>query len=179
MNIVLLKHGKKYTADDVNRQAKVLQKYTQHKIFCFTEDPKDVIIDCIEIQPKPKLVRWWNKMHLFRDDFPLEGKCVLFDLDVEIVSDPFVFMENIPWDIPTFMEDYWKIDLHYKEHSYDTMLNSSVLAWTKGANTDIWDLFSSNIDYHTRKYKGIDRFFWHENTEWNKFDNGIHESVLI
>ena len=79
MNIVLLKHGTKYTSDDVNKQVKSLKKHTDNDIFCFTEDPKDVIIDCIDIPRKPKLVRWWNKMHLFRDDFPLHGQCGLFD----------------------------------------------------------------------------------------------------
>ena len=82
MNIILLKHGTKYFADDVNFQAKVLKKFTNYDIFCFTEDPKDVIIKTIPIQSKPKLRKWWNKMHLFRDNFPLSGKCVLFDLDV-------------------------------------------------------------------------------------------------
>ena len=71
MNIILLKHGKKYSAADVNRQALSLRKYTNEKIYCFTEDPTDVVIDCIEIPRKPKLVRWWNKLHLFRDNFPL------------------------------------------------------------------------------------------------------------
>ena len=99
MNIVLLKHGSKYTSDDVNKQAKSLKKYTDNDIFCFTEDPKDVIIDCIDIPRKPKLVRWWNKMHLFRDDFPLHGQCVLFDLDILIENNPFEYIEKIDWKL--------------------------------------------------------------------------------
>ena len=94
MNIILLKHGTKYSATDVNRQALSLQKYTNEKIYCFTEDPTEVIIDCIEIPRKPKLAKWWNKMNLFRDDFPLSGECVLFDLDIEIQENPFVYIEK-------------------------------------------------------------------------------------
>ena len=118
-------------------------------------------------------------MHLFRDNFPLTGKCVLFDLDVEIKTDPFEYIKDIDFSTPTFMRDDWKKDLHYKKHSYETELNSSVLAWTAHKNTYIWDLFSKNIDYNTRKYKGIDRFFWNEIKDWNTFDSGIHKSVIV
>lgn len=179
MNVILLKHGTKYTAEDVNLQAQALQKYTQHKIFCFTENPKDVIVNCIDIPNKPKLVRWWNKMHLFSSTFPLQGKCVLFDLDVKIKDNPFEYLKNINWDNPTFMHDYWKVNLKRSQHAYDTELNSSVLAWSAHKNTYIWDLFANNIDYNTRKYKGIDRFFWNENIKWETFDNGIHNAVII
>ena len=180
MNIILLKHGNKYSADDVNKQAQSLKKFTDYNIFCFTEDPKDVIIDYITPIPKaPRLMRWWNKMHLFRDDFALSGKCVLFDLDIEINENPFPYIENIDWSTPTFLKDDWKKDLYYTQHSYETELNSSVLAWSAGKSHDIWKLFSSNIDYYTRKYKGIDRFFWNENIEWNTFDNRINRTITL
>ena len=65
----------------------------------------------------------------------------------------------------------------FREHSYNTELNSSILAWTSHHNTYIWDIFSKNIDYHTRKYKGIDRFFWHEDIEWRQFDHGISNTI--
>ena len=45
MNIILLKHGNKYSAEDVNRQAEKLMNYADYNIFCLTEDPKNVIID--------------------------------------------------------------------------------------------------------------------------------------
>ena len=61
--------------------------------------------------------------------------------------------------------------------AYDTELNSSVLAWTSKQNSYIWNIFSKNIDYHTRKYKGIDRFFWHEKIEWRSFDDGIYNTI--
>ena len=71
MNIILLKHGKKYTAQDVNQQAVSLRKYTDYPIYCFTEDPENVIIDCIPIPNKPKLAKWWNKLHAFRQDLEI------------------------------------------------------------------------------------------------------------
>ena len=177
MNIILLKHGTKYCAEDVNKIYHSLKNYTSANFYCFTEDKTNVIIDCIDIPRKPKLMRWWNKMHLFREDFELKGKCVLFDLDIKILSDPFSYINNIDWNYPTFMRDAWKKDKFFRKHSYDTELNSSILAWTSQQNSYIWDIFSKNIDYNTRKYKGIDRFFWHEKIEWRTFDNGIYDTI--
>lgn len=179
MNIILLKHGTKYNANDVNKIYYSLKDYTSANFYCFTEDKTDVIIDCINIPPKPKLMRWWNKMHLFREGFDLEGKCVLFDLDIKILSNPFPYINNIDWNYPTFMRDAWKSDKFFSEHAYDTELNSSVLAWTSKQNSYIWNIFSKNIDYHTRKYKGIDRFFWHEKIQWRNFDNGIYNTIDV
>ena len=177
MNIILLKHGIKYSAEDVNKIYVSLSPYTSAKFYCFTEDKTDVIINCIDIPAKPKLMRWWNKMHLFRKDFELQGKCVLFDLDIKILSDPFPYINNIDWNYPTFMRDPWKKDKFYRKHSYNTELNSSVLAWTSRKNSYIWEIFTKNIDYNTRKYKGIDRFFWNEDIQWRSFDDGIYNTI--
>ena len=177
MNIILLKHGKKYTADDVNRQAEAIKKYCDYPIFCFTEDPKDVIIDTIPIPDKPKLAKWWNKLHVFRSDFRLVDPCVLFDLDISITGDPVPYLEQIDWRVPHFMRDHWKEDLQWNKHAYETMLNSSVMAWTPGRNTEYWWWFEQNIDYNTRKYKGIDRYIWDHDFQWGTFDIGIHDCI--
>ena len=79
-------------------------------------------------------------MHLFREDFELEGKCILFDLDIKILSNPFSYIRNVDWNYPTFMKDPWKKDKFFRKHSYDTELNSSILAWTSRKNSYIWDV---------------------------------------
>ena len=43
MKIILLKHGDKYNAEDVNRQAEKIREYCDHEILCLTEDPTGVI----------------------------------------------------------------------------------------------------------------------------------------
>jgi hypothetical protein len=179
MNIILLKHGKKYSADDVNRQAEKLMNYADYPIFCFTEDPKDVIIDCIEIPRKPKLMRWWNKLHVYRHDFELSGRCVMFDLDMDIIKNPFPYIENIDWRYPTFIKDYWKEDMYWESHAYETKLNSSIMAWTAHRNTEYWWWFEQNIDYNTRKYKGMDRYIWDYDFNYKTFDKAIHETIIL
>ena len=94
-----------------------------------------------------------------------------------IENNPFEYSEKIDWKYPTFIRRKFKMEKFFREHSYDTELNSSILAWTSHHNTYIWDIFSKNIDYHTRKYKGIDRFFWHEDIEWRQFDHGISNTI--
>mgnify|MGYP000318395539 CR=1 FL=1 len=179
MNIILLKHGKKYSADDVNRQAEKLMNYADYPIFCFTEDPKDVIIDCIEIPRKPKLMRWWNKLNVYRHDFELSGRCVMFDLDMDIIKNPFPYIENIDWRYPTFIKDYWKEDMYWESHAYETKLNSSIMAWTAHRNTEYWWWFEQNIDYNTRKYKGMDRYIWDYDFNYKTFDKAIHETIIL
>ena len=179
MKIILLKHGKKYTANDVNRQAEKLMNYADYPIFCFTEDPKDVIIDCVPLPKKPKLMKWWNKLHVYRHDFVLSDKCVMFDLDMDIIKNPFPYIENIDWRIPHFIHDYWKKDLSYQPHAYETEINSSIMAWTAHRNTEYWRQFEQNIDYNTRKYAGVDRYIWDKKFNYGTFDNEIHSTVIL
>ena len=61
MKIILLKHGDKYTANDVNCQAEKIRKYCDYEILCLTEDPTDVIIGITPIPERPRLTKWWNK----------------------------------------------------------------------------------------------------------------------
>ena len=42
MNIILLKHGTKYSADDVNKIYHSLKDYTSANFYCFTEDKKEI-----------------------------------------------------------------------------------------------------------------------------------------
>lgn len=179
MNVILLKHGSKYKANDVNRIAEVLLHYADYSIYCLTEDSTGVEIECIPIPKKPKLMRWWNKLHVYRDDFILDGPCVMFDLDIDIIANPFQYIETIDWKYPTFIEDSHKQDLYYKNHAYETMLNSSIMAWTSHNNPEYWDIFSENIDYYTRKYKGIDRYVWDQKLEYRKFDDGIRSTIVL
>ena len=179
MNIILLKHGKKYSAHDVNRQAEILMNYADYPIYCLTEDPKDVIIECLPIPNKPNLTRWWNKLHVFRHDFVLGDRCVMFDLDIDIIDNPFPYIESIDWRVPHFIKDHWKEDMYWESHAYETMLNSSIMAWTAYRNTEYWYWFEKNIDYNTRKYKGMDRYIWDYDFNYKTFDKEIHETIIL
>lgn len=175
MNIVFVKHGSKYSAEHVNRLSDQLIKYyPTANFYCYTEDSTGVKIPVIPIFKRPTLKFWWNKLALFSKDFPVEGKCLYFDLDMDIKSD---FKDYIAWDGLTVLRDYWKDDLYMAPHAYDVHINSSIITWTAGEQAHVWEHFLSNKDYFMRKYVGIDRFLIHEQIALNNFKDGIVNSV--
>lgn len=175
LNIIFVKHGNKYTAEHVNRLAHQLFKYyPTANFYCYTEDATGVEIPIIPIFKKPTLKFWWNKLAMFSADFPVIGKCLYFDLDMDIQSD---FTNYIQWDGLTVIRDYWKNDLYMAPHAYDVHINSSIITWIAGEQTHVWEHFLSNKDYFMRKYVGIDRFLIHEKIKLNNFKDGIVNSV--
>lgn len=174
-NIIFVKHGTKYTAAHVNRlYHQLTQYYPDAKYYCYTEDPTDVEIECIPCFKRPSLRFWWNKLAMFSRDFPVEGKCLFFDLDMDIKDD---FTHLIKWDGLTVLRDYWKDDKYMPPHAYDVHINSSIITWTAGEQCHIWDHFLSGKDYFMRKYVGIDRFLIHEKFTVNHFEQGLVNSV--
>ena len=175
INIILVKHGNKYSAEHVNKLANELFKYYPvANFYCYTDDPSGVEITTIPVFKKPILKYWWNKLAMFSTDFPVKGKCLYFDLDMDIKTD---FSNFINWNGLTVLNAYWKKDMYMAKHSYDVKINSSIITWTAGEQSHIWDRFISNSDYYMRKYEGIDRFLVHEGFDINTFDDGIVNSI--
>ena len=175
LNIIFVKHGDKYHAEHVNRLAKQLfEYYPTANYYCYTEDPVGVEIKTSPCFKKPKLKYWWNKLAMFSKDFPVEGKCLYFDLDMDIKEDPRCL---IKWNKLTILKDYWKDDLYMAPHAYDVRINSSIITWIAGEQDHVWKHFLSNKDYFMRKYPGIDRFLVHEKIRHNTFEPGLVNSV--
>ena len=175
-HIVFVKHGDKYNHKHVNRLFEQCFLYwPDAKYFCYTENKKGInaAVNIIPIG-KPSLKLWWNKLSMFREDFPVKGKCLYFDLDMDIQKDPY---ELITWDGLTVINAYWKRDMFMRKHAYDVRINSSIITWESKQQRHIWEHFMTNRDYFMRKYKGIDRFLVHENFDVNTFDDGIVNSV--
>lgn len=174
-NIIFVKHGDKYDPGHVNRLRDQLREYYHDaQYFCYTDNPLNVEIECIPCFEKPALKFWWNKLAMFSKDFPLEGKCLYFDLDMDIKEDPSNF---IKWDGLTILDAYWKKDMYIAPHAYDVSINSSIITWVAGEQDHIWEKFMSNRDYYMRKYPGIDRFLVHEKIKFNTFEHGLVNSV--
>ena len=178
INIVFVKHGTKYSAKHVNKLVGQLKQYYPNaSYYCYTEDPTNVHIATIPVLKRPSLKVWWNKLALFSKDFPLEGPCLFFDLDMDIKSDPSSYITNFTG--LTVCEDYYKVGKpqYTIPHAYDVTINSSVIAWTAGEQTHIWKHFLTNKDYFMRKYTGMDRFLVHEGFELKTFKTGLVNSV--
>tara|TARA_B110000259_G_scaffold187994_1_gene244371 strand:- start:89 stop:682 length:594 start_codon:yes stop_codon:yes gene_type:complete len=174
-NIIFVKHGDKYNAKHVNRLLEQLHDYYPGvNYYCYTDNPEGVLAECIPCFEKPSLKFWWNKLAMFSKDFPVKGRCLYFDLDMDIKSDP---SQYINWDGLTILDAYWKKDMYMAPHAYDVSINSSIITWVAGEQDHIWEKFMSNRDYYMRKYPGIDRFLVHEQITFNTFDHGIVSSV--
>lgn len=175
MNIIFVKHGDKYNYKHVNRlSSQLIKYYPSAKFYCYTEDPHGIAIPIIPCFKKPTLRFWWNKLAMFSKDFPVEGKCLFFDLDMDIKEDP---SHLITWNGLTILKDYWKDDMYFTKHAYDVHINSSVITWIAGEQSHVWEHFLTNKDYFMRKYPGMDRFIVHENIPHNTFEHGIVNSV--
>jgi len=175
-NIIFVKHGDKYNHNHVNRlYSQLLEYYPSSNYYCYTENPGLVNTKIIPIFKRPTLRFWWNKLAMFSKDFPVKGTCLYFDLDMDIKKDFCSFIND--YEGLTVLKDYWKEDLFYRKHSYDVRINSSIITWTAGEQSNVWDHFLSNKDYFTRKYPGIDRFLVYEGFELKTFGDGLVNSV--
>ena len=185
-NIICVKWGEKYSVKHVIDLIQSLKKYNnKFSYICYTDRDADILeqndIITIPIPNKPLLKKWWNKLKLFDETFPVSGKNLYFDLDVKINSDPFYIIEHIDWSKLTVVDCHWKKSNLYKRLSnYDVDINSSILAWdtNKSDIHGLWDHFynSGYKDYFLRKYVGIDRYIVHEDFEYNTFPHDFIQS---
>jgi hypothetical protein len=98
MNVIFVKWGTKYSSEDVNTLYNNLKKYNnKHTYYCYTDNSEglDKHIDVIWIPSSPRLKKWWNKLRMFAQEFPLEGKCMFFDIDTVVMNNPFKVLDQI------------------------------------------------------------------------------------
>lgn len=180
MNIIFVKWGTKYSSEDVNNLFSNLKKYNNtYSYYCYTDNPQGLNkhIGVIWIPSSPILKKWWNKLRMFAQEFPLEGECMFFDIDTVIKNDPFKILDQVDFKKLTIIDCHWKKDPIYdRATNYDVKINSSVITWTAGDHVKLWDHFLTNKDYFLRKYVGIDRFIVHENYSYNTFPDTYIQS---
>jgi len=184
INVICVKWGTKYSASDVNRLKRNVEKYLTlpHKFICYTEDPTDLECDTISIPPDNDLEVWWNKLAMFQKDF-VEGTCLFFDIDV-VIQNNIDHITDYLSDNLTMVRAYWKGDFvtdgssPKEKERWDMYVNSSCLLWKAGSLDYIWDYFDENADYYMIKYKGIDRFLFHEGFDLDFFPQGLIYSRL-
>jgi hypothetical protein len=180
MNVIFVKWGTKYSSEDVNTLYNNLKKYNnKHTYYCYTDNSEglDKHIDVIWIPSSPRLKKWWNKLRMFAQEFPIEGKCMFFDIDTVIKNDPFKILDQIDFNKLTILDCPWKTDpIYSRATNYDVRIASGVITWTAGNHTEMWENFISNKDYFLRKYKGIDRYIVHENYSYETFPHTYIQS---
>ncbi len=165
IDFVCLKWGTKYTAEFVNKLDSMLSRNVSvpYQLHCMTEDKTGILphIEIIDLPDLP-LYKWWWKMLLFDDNFPIKDG-IFLDLDMIIQKDiTFLYQTrrslmkvlHTNW-IDLEEQKKWTIGDNYKYCS----INSSVMCWNKFTNKHfIWEDFINNREKIMFLYKGIDNW---------------------
>ena len=133
----------------------------------YTEEMAQALDVDIIYRGNPRIPGVWNKLAML-DEFT-DGEYFFIDVDT-FRRAPLPKIEIT--DKLMIWSDTWKDIDDYPKHSYNTILNSSIMAW-KGDHSYIWNHFHKNRDYYMRKYKGIDRFLYWEDIEYDIIPDGI------
>lgn len=173
-NIITVKWGDKYSAEDVNKLYD-----PRYDFYCYTDDPKG-LHESIKVLPiEGSLEIYWNKLALFQKDFGnIKGRILYLDLDVVIQNNIAPLFE---YDKFTLIKCYWKPykELHKTGIRNDMNINSSVMVWNANENIHIWEHFNSDPEWFMLNYKGIDGFMFHEGVTSQYFEKNLIYSRLF
>ena len=145
----------------------------------YTKEMEDYIHDqfpnCEHVRYRGELVDLpgvWNKLALFK--LPFKGSTLYIDLDTKIRD---INLPELKTDKLMLLSSYWKRDnpKFYEPERKDTVLNSSVMYWETDQSY-IFDKFMKKKDYYINKYRGIDRFIFWEDIDYEVLPDGICSS---
>lgn len=138
ITVLCVRFGNKYGREYVERLRNMVSRHltVDYEFACLTDDQHSIDDVRTIYQPNANYARgWWHKVHMFDPGLPLSGRILYFDLDVVICNNIdrlAVFKPNSFVGIHDFNRKF------YASWQY---LNSSVLAWNHGVESDIWRRF--------------------------------------
>jgi hypothetical protein len=161
VNFVCLKWGTKYDASFVNRLYTMIVRnckvpFTLH---CCTEDPSGIHPE-INIIPLPNydLESFWYKVWITSNEFPVEGKCIFFDLDIVIQNDLSKLIEYECNDKIMVLKAQWRWNSIRKGMPM-TKINSSVMIWDNTKRTDtMFSTMMTDPEFYMFRYNGNDDY---------------------
>ena len=140
ISILCVRFGTKYGIDYVEKLRNMVSRNltVPYEFVCLTDDPTPIKDVRIILQKNSGYVRgWWHKVHMFDPHLALNGRILYMDLDVVVCG-------NIDKLVTTYKHEFLGIrDFNRKFYKSWKNLNSSVLSWTHGTQTHIWDQFCS------------------------------------
>ena len=181
-NIVCMKWGDKYDDSYVEKLKEQCEANCSvpFNFWCFTEKPeKDYHIKLWNPGPICHLYDhdrgyfWaYRKCYMFRshqlegDDsyFPTNSKILFLDLDVIIHQDLKYFFD-LPNDKPWIVRGWWNdpiiVRKNYARYK-STVINSSIILWTKGQMIPVWEHVRENAEILFFTYPSLDNYFAHQ-----------------
>ena len=160
ISILCVRFGKRYGKEYVERLRNMVSRHISlpYEFICLTDDPEPIDGVRLIVQPNAGYSRgWWHKVHMFDSSLPLQGRILYFDLDIVIINNINKLVENCG------NEFYGILDFNRKFHQSYRSLNSSVLSWPHGSQTNLWTEFNKDTK-SAQKLHGDQDWIW----RWNK-----------
>lgn len=156
ITVLCVRFGNKYGRDYVEKLRNMVSRHltVPYKFVCLTDDPTP--IDGVEniVQPNANYAKgWWHKIHMFDPNLGLQGRVLYMDLDV-VIHNNIDKIVNYPGDFLGIR------DFNRKFHPHWNSLNSSVLCWTAGDQSDIFISFKNKAAEALRMHGDQDWIFF-------------------
>lgn len=167
VNFICLKWGTKYDAEYVNRMYVMLKRNCkeQFTLYCCTEDPSGISNE-IQIVPLPiekyDLETYWWKLWILSKEFPVDGKCIFFDLDTVIQNDIQEIVDFECGEDLYVLPAQWRMRRRLIWKNYYTKINSSIMIWDSMLIDDIFSEYIKNNHYYEMLHPGNDEYLERE-----------------
>lgn len=151
VNVVCMKWGSKYTAEDVNILYSMVKRNISipYRFVCLTDDTSGLLpeIETLDLPyikvPEKNDIDPWRKLGMFSKQIgDLEGKCLFLDLDIIIVDNIDCFFSY---------SDKFSIIENWTQQGRN-IGNSSVYCFEIGKHTDVLEYYLNNMDEVLNNY---------------------------
>lgn len=159
-NILVLKHGTKYSVDYVNKMYKMVKANMSYdfNFYCITEDPTglDPNINVLPLPPTLAVSGWWYKPYIFSADLPIEGTILYLDLDMVIVAPIDRLFDFYPGQYCVIRDFTRSMRPNWEKY------NSSVVRFEKGQLDYVWKKFQKENTNIMRRHFGDQDYLYEE-----------------
>lgn len=175
MNIICAKWGTAYSAEYVNKLFAMVSRNCcgrDFDFYCYTDDAAGLSPKIKTIKIESALEGFWPKLDVLK--LFVKGENIFFDLDVVILN-PLHRLFSVKTRTLSVLYSHWKEGyvVHRFTDQYDTLYCSDIMKWQDGQGLKIYDYFQKNKDMIMLKYKGMDRYFFHEPVQIDLLPTGI------
>ena len=156
--VLCVRFGFRYGREYVERLRNMVSRHLTipYEFVCLTDDKKPIEgVRTLYQENAGYNKQWWHKVHMFDPSLELHGRILYFDLDVVIhdsIDKLFINQGNQFLGIR---------DFNRKFHPNWKYLNSSVMSWTHGTQSKIYQEFKKDKNAAMR-FHGDQDFIWRQ-----------------
>lgn len=175
MNIICAKWGTTYSPEYVNKLFAMVSRNScgqDFDFYCYTDDTTGLSPKIKTVKIESALEGFWPKLDVLK--IFDKGENIFFDLDVVILN-PLHRLFSVKTRALSILYSHWKegFIIHRFAEKYDTLYCSDIMKWQDGQGLEVYDYFQKNKDMILLKYKGMDRYFFHEPVKIDLLPTGI------